>query len=144
MRAEIESTTISDTVQPVEKDQPDMFTGGMSVSEAPAPWLSDLAAQVAAGDGDPHPWSAQYVHTTRRAALPVVHGGWMKDDQGVNLVMPRGNFVRLRGPRRAPPLRRTVVTFTADPVTHCIYDSGISDQVPDLSVLGQVHSLSLS
>ena len=109
----------------------------------PPAWLSEIAAWVAAADGDNQPSSAQYVETTRRAAARIVSGSWVDSDQDVYLVMLRGNFVHNRHPYGVPPPRGTVATFTADRITQGIYDFSLGDRVPDLSALGQIHDLPL-
>jgi hypothetical protein len=113
------------------------------MNDACPSWLPDLAARVAASDGDEHPRSAEYVRATLGAAMAAKHAGWMNDDQEVYFTVLRGSFIHwnFRGQHGASAPRGTVVTFTVDPVTQGIYDYGIGDQLPDLATLGQVHSL---
>ena len=108
-------------------------------------WLPDLAARVAASDGDEHPQSAQYVRTTRDAAMAAAHAGQANDDQAVYFVVLRGSVIHwpFHGPHSAPVPRGTVVTFTVDLATQGILDYSIGDHPPDLDALGQARSLTL-
>jgi hypothetical protein len=102
-----------------------------AASSAPG-WLVTKAFDMAKGNGDAHPTSAQWVLTDADTAAPAV--GLASGDPDVReyLVVMQGDFVARYAsvPAGQPLPRGSVLTFTADPETREIRDLGVSNSVP--------------
>ena len=110
----------------------------------PPSFLVSRAARTAAGNCDPAPTEAVYVHTTRQAAETAASGDKVDSDEQAYLLLLRGDFVDYYAHgmyrTRADYPRGTVITLTVDD-NGAPLDFGIGDKAPDLAQLGTVHDL---
>ena len=105
--------------------------------------LREVAAHVAALNGDPHPTKAIAVPSTRKAANAVDSGAEVDTDQLSYLIILHGNFVGhvAHPPPGAPLPQGSVLTIVVDASTGLVTDWGISDRTPDTASLGPETSL---
>ena len=108
----------------------------------PPPFVAAVAQRIAAIAGDGHPSSAEFVYTTRQAAVGL-DGETVDSDPPVYLVVLHGNFVYkyARGP--GPPPRGTVLTVTIDAATGDSLDLGLGNGPVAASRLGTVRPLAV-
>jgi hypothetical protein len=112
----------------------------------PPPPVEAVAREMATYLGDPSPDLAQFVLTTRRAAMATVAATDIEDDTQVYLVVLSGNFVHMKAyaPHGYAAPTGTVAVFTWDPLTDHIFDLGVNDlAVDNLSSLGDVGTLNV-
>ena len=121
---------------------------GRSQSSPTAPaFLGPLAEPIATRDGDASPTSAEWIATTRQAAMSV-DGGDTVDAGGtaVDFVVIQGSFIAKMafGPNGDDVPTGSVLAFTVDPTSHTVLDLSLNDAVPDLSSLGAPQALVLT
>lgn len=107
-----------------------------------------VARAAAARHGDPNPTAAQHVSTTRALANQAAGGDVVQGDGPSYLVVIHGHFVV---PNILPPMPNvstqlpattnySVITLVIDASTGDITDAGLTNDVPDLARLGNVHT----
>jgi hypothetical protein len=116
------------------------------VPAAAVPHLRQLAAEMAANNGDSAAaHTAVAVATTRQAAVALESGSADRVDsnQAVYLVQLHGRFVGAlaKVPSGAPLPTGSVLHFTVDVQTGTVQDWGLSDVPTDPSRLGAITSL---
>jgi hypothetical protein len=97
---------------------------------------------MAAIAGDARPDSAEFVYTTRQAAVGL-DGEKVDSDQPVYLVVLHGHFVYKYARGIGPPPTGTVLTLTIDAATGDSLDLGLGNGPSGASRLGPVKPLAL-
>jgi hypothetical protein len=127
------------------------FVAGTLIAERPAPAVADMViTQIArsfAKSARGHLTSVSYVLTHRQAANHAASGNSADSNQPVYLVVLTGHFhYTIPRPADGSPtnkLNSTVETIIVDAANYQILDSGASDQRPNLTALGTVHTVPL-
>lgn len=109
-----------------------------SATPQPPAFVGELAARLAAINGDARPASASWVQTTRQTAVSANSQDTVDSNQTVYYVVLHGNFVDKNAylPVGASPPRGTVLTFTVDVQTQSVLDTSLSDNEPDMARVG--------
>jgi hypothetical protein len=106
------------------------------------PFVPAVAQRMAAIAGNARPDSAEYVYTTRQAAVGL-DGEVVDSNQPVYLVVLHGHFVYRYARGIGPPPTGTVLTLTIDAATGDSLDLGLGNGPSGAARLGPVRPLAL-